>query len=115
MAGDVYSLEGHEGRGGWSWYTGSAAWTYRTWIEEVFGFHLRGDHLEIDPCIDHAWPGFKLTYRYKSSTYIIEVSNPHRICRGVADQHLDGRLHARGPIQLVDDGATHTLDIRLGF
>jgi cellobiose phosphorylase len=115
MAGDVYSLPGHEGRGGWSWYTGSSAWTYRAWVEEVFGFKLRGRTLEIDPCIDYNWPGFKLTYRYKSTTYIIEVINPHRICRGVADQHLDGKLVRRGPIKLVDDGKTHKLDVRLGY
>jgi cyclic beta-1,2-glucan synthetase len=115
MAGDVYSLAGHEGRGGWSWYTGSSAWSYRAWLEDIFGFRLRGNLLEIDPCIDHNWPGFKLTYRYRTTTYVIEVSNPHRITRGVADQHLDGHLHPRGPITLVDDGATHILEVRLGF
>jgi cyclic beta-1,2-glucan synthetase len=115
IAGDVYALPGQEGRGGWSWYTGSSAWMYRVWLEEIFGFHLKGDHLEIDPCIDHNWPGFKLTYRYRSSTYVIEVTNPHHVTRGVAEQQLDGRVHHRGPIHLVDDGTTHHLDVRLGF
>jgi cellobiose phosphorylase len=114
LAGDVYSLAGHTGRGGWSWYTGSAAWTYRVWLEEVFGFKLKGKQLTIDPCIDRNWPGFTLTYRYRTATYIIEVTNPHHICRGVAEQTLDGQLHALGAIKLVDDGATHRILVRLG-
>ena len=59
MAGDVYSLAGHVGRGGWTWYTGAAAWTYRVWLEEVFGFQRRGDTLTINPVIPKEWSGFR--------------------------------------------------------
>lgn len=114
VAADVYDLHGQEGRGGWSWYTGSAGWMYRVWLEEVFGFKLQGRHLEINPCIDRNWPGFKLTYRYGKSQYIINVTNPHHVGHGVAEQRLDGRLQPRGPIPLTDDGQVHHLDIRLG-
>jgi len=116
MAGDVYSLAGQSGRGGWSWYTGSAGWMYQVWIEEVLGLRVRnGNQLEMSPCIDRSWPGFTLTYRYKSTTYTIEVTNPHNICRGVAEQVLDGDYQPRGPITLVDDGDVHRLEVRLGY
>ncbi|HSX01375.1 MAG TPA: protein ndvB, partial [Candidatus Saccharimonas sp.] len=114
-AGDIYELPGQEGRGGWSWYTGSAAWMYRIWIEEVLGFQLRGHQLTINPCIDRNWPGFKLTYRFGKSVYTIEVTNPHGVCRGVAEQHLDGQPLPAGPVPLVDDGRPHHLEIRLGY
>src|SRR5207244_11943772 len=60
MAGDVYSLADHVGRGGWTWYTGAAAWIYRVWVEEVLGFQRHGDTLKIHPAIPNDWPGFRL-------------------------------------------------------
>ncbi len=66
MAGDVYALEGHVGRGGWTWYTGAAGWIYRVWLEEVLGFKRRGDRLTIKPVIPKDWPGFRLRYRFRT-------------------------------------------------
>jgi len=63
MAGDVYSTAPHVGRGGWTWYTGSSGWMYRAGIESILGFHLRGEKLEMDPCIPRAWPGFEIVFR----------------------------------------------------
>ncbi|MFO1153283.1 MAG: glucoamylase family protein [Rhodospirillales bacterium] len=117
LAGDVYGELPHVGRGGWSWYTGSAAWMYRAGIEWILGFRLKGKTLHIDPCIPSDWPGFKLTFRYHSARYEILVDNPERVCRGVRVLRVDGHPFAADGttgIPLVDDGATHTVDVVLG-
>ena len=75
VAADVYSLESQPGRGGWTWYTGSAGWMYRVWLEEVLGFKLRGDRLSIEPAIPENWPGYIITFRYGQTEYRIEVEN----------------------------------------
>ena len=116
---DVYSVAPHVGRGGWTWYTGSAAWLYRAGLEAVLGFRLRGDRLRIEPCIPKEWPGFRLSYRHRGrrhlTRYEIEVENPQRVCRGVARIELDGQtLTADKDVPLADDGATHRLRIVLG-
>jgi len=116
---DVYSVAPHIGRGGWTWYTGSAAWLYRAGLEAVLGFRLRGDRLRIEPCIPKDWPGFRLSYRHRSgqrvTCYEIEVENPHRVCRGVAQTELDGQTLAAGEdVPLADDGGTRRLRIVLG-
>ena len=78
-AADVYAVAGQEGRGGWTWYTGSASWSYRVALEGVLGFEKRGCRLRMDPCISSAWPSFTLEYRYGAATYVIEVRNPGRV------------------------------------
>ncbi|HEX8552378.1 MAG TPA: glucoamylase family protein [Abditibacteriaceae bacterium] len=75
ITADVYALEGRVGRGGWSWYTGSASWFYRVWIEEILGFHLRGDKLFLNPHIPKDWPTFTIHYRYQGAHYEICVEN----------------------------------------
>ncbi len=75
VAADVYSLESQPGRGGWTWYTGSAGWMYRVWLEEVLGFKLRGNRLSIEPAIPEDWPGYVITFRYGRTEYRIEVQN----------------------------------------
>jgi cyclic beta-1,2-glucan synthetase len=103
---DVSSAPGREGRCGWTWYTGSAAWMYRIWIEEVLGFRLRGNTLTIQPAMPRDWPGFEVTYRYRSSTYKIRVE---RDANGAVMDGPGGRV-----IKLVDDGATHEEVVRVG-
>ncbi|MBC7943880.1 MAG: hypothetical protein H7X91_01120, partial [Burkholderiales bacterium] len=115
VAADVYALAGKIGQGGWTWYTGSAGWMYRIWIEEVLGFKLAGDRLSIDPVISSQWPGFSLRYRYRETDYEIVIENPQRICRGVASIRLDGRLLRGESIKLIDDRARHTLIIQMGL
>src|SRR5581483_10021991 len=90
VAGDVYAEEPHVGRGGWSWYTGSAGWMYRAGLEWILGFRLRGTNVVIDPCIPKSWPGFKIAFRYHSSRYDISIENPRGVNRGVSSIHLDG-------------------------
>jgi cyclic beta-1,2-glucan synthetase len=116
---DVYSEAPHVGRGGWTWYTGSAAWLYRGGLEAVLGFQLLGDKLRIDPCIPREWPGFQLIYRHPGqknvSSYEISVENPGKVCRGVRRIELDGQtLVAGDAIALVDDGQVHKLRVVLG-
>jgi cyclic beta-1,2-glucan synthetase len=114
IAADVYAAEGHNGRGGWTWYTGAAGWIYRVWLEEVLGFKLRGDTLAVDPVIPKTSPGFRLRYRYKRTWYHIEVENPDHVCRGVASVELDGTVVSSRAIHLYDDNEPHSLRIRLG-
>jgi cyclic beta-1,2-glucan synthetase len=114
-AGDIYGEAPHIGRGGWTWYTGSAGWLYRAGIESILGFRVRGTSLWIDPCIPRNWPGYSMEFRYHSSTYKITVENPSGVARGVALTELDGKLLAGStPIHLMDDGAVHQVRIVLG-
>jgi cyclic beta-1,2-glucan synthetase len=114
MAGDVYSLAGHIGRGGWTWYTGSAAWTYRVWLEEVLGFQRRGDKLTINPVIPKDWPGFQLRYRFQNTTYRIAVENPDHCSRGVTLVEIDGIAVADKIVRLRDDALPHEVRAVLG-
>jgi cyclic beta-1,2-glucan synthetase len=114
LAGDVYSLEGHVGQGGWTWYTGSSAWMYRVWIEEVLGFKLRGKTLSINPVIPAQWPGFSITYVHGRSLYRINVDNSERRGHGIARVELDGNRLKDGTITLEDDGREHRVQIQLG-
>jgi cyclic beta-1,2-glucan synthetase len=116
VAADVYSEPPHVGRGGWTWYTGSAAWMYRAGLEWILGCRLRGETLLLDPCVPRSWPGFKVTLRHRSSRYEIEVENPNGVNRRLVSLQLDGvALQARpGLIPLVDDGITHQVRAVLG-
>jgi cyclic beta-1,2-glucan synthetase len=116
MAADVYTEPPHVGRGGWTWYTGSAGWMYQAGIEAILGFRLRGTTLRIDPCIPRAWPDYQIDFRYLSARYEIVVENPQGVSRGVASAELDGQpLAGEGAaIPLADDGATHRVRVVLG-
>jgi cyclic beta-1,2-glucan synthetase len=113
--GDVYSEPAHVGRGGWSWYTGSAGWLYRAGLEWILGFRLCGRSLLIDPSIPKAWRHFKIVFRYHSARYDIAVENPHGVSHGVAGVELDGQFLQGTPalIPLSDDGATHSVRVVL--
>ncbi len=113
MAGDVYAEPPHVGRGGWSWYTGSAGWMYRGLLEGLLGFKLRGVRLELNPCIPHAWSGFSLRFRYQQTDYTIQVENPHHLCQGVSNVSLDGQQLATSFITLVNDHQLHTVRLVL--
>ena len=116
VAADVYSVAPHVGRGGWTWYTGSAGWMYRAGIEGILGFHLQGQHLLLTPCIPKAWPRFDIAFRYRSSRYEISVTNPAGVNRGAVCTTLDGTTLPAGEtrILLLDDGATHHVEMILG-
>src|ERR1700722_12201762 len=106
VAGDIYAEPPHVGRGGWTWYTGSAGWLYRTGMEWILGFRVRGMMLNIDPCIPRSWPGYSIDFRYHSALYRIKVENPSSVSRGVALTEMDGKLlPGAATIPLADDGA----------
>jgi cyclic beta-1,2-glucan synthetase len=116
MAGDVYAEPSHLGRGGWTWYTGSAGWMYRAGVEAILGFRVLGTTLRIDPAIPRAWRGYEIDFRYHSSRYEIVVENPHGVSGGIASVELDGK-QLPGPdaqIPLSDDATTHRVRIVLG-
>jgi cyclic beta-1,2-glucan synthetase len=114
VAADVYTAEGHLGRGGWTWYTGSASWMYRIGLEAILGFTKRGETLEMDPCIPESWKEFHLVYRHGATTYRIAVNNPDGVQRGVAKTLLDG-MEVDGPVDLADDGEVHEVIVTLGL
>jgi cyclic beta-1,2-glucan synthetase len=114
MAGDVYAQAPHAGRGGWSWYTGSAGWMYRAGLESILGLRRRGETFIVDPCIPSSWSEYEIAWQFLDSRYEIAVSNPARRCRGVATVTLDGVAVDAGAIPLVNDGRTHDVRIVLG-
>ena len=115
VVADVYSVAPHVGRGGWSWYTGSAGWMQRAGVEGILGIRVTGTGLHVDPCIPRDWPAFEATIAWRSAHYRIVVKNPGRICKGVASVQLDGAGVPAGPVRLLDDGATHLVEVTLGL
>ena len=103
---------GHVGRGGWTWYTGSASWMYRIGLEAILGFRKVGDRLTIDPCVPADWKEYRIDYRYGGSTYAIVVTNPDGGEGGVVEVTVDGGAIEGDAITLVDDGDRHTVEVR---
>jgi cyclic beta-1,2-glucan synthetase len=114
VAADVYSEPPHTGRGGWTWYTGSAGWVYRVVLETILGFHLRGGRLIMDPCIPRTWPRFVITFRHASAIYEVAVENPDQVERGVRQVELDGEVLGDPAIPLHKDGRTHHIRVVMG-
>jgi cyclic beta-1,2-glucan synthetase len=114
LAGDVYDHPAHRGRGGWTWYTGSAGWMYRVAVEGILGLKRRGKVFSIDPCIASSWPSCSVEWIFGKSCYLVVVENPERRCYRVASATLDGRPVAPDAIPLVDDGAEHRVLVTLG-
>ena len=112
VAADVYSAEGHMGRGGWTWYTGSASWMYRVALEAILGFTRRGDRFRLDPRVPASWPEFRLEYRYGSAVYEVLVEQPSAAQVGSQSVVVDGRAVDGEWIELVDDSARHTVVVR---
>ncbi len=113
-AADVYSVDPHVGRGGWTWYTGSAAWYYRFAVEAILGVNREGSLLTIDPVVPKKWPGFSLRYREGKSTYKVVVDNSAGVNGGVKSLTVDGAEQSGAAFELVDDGADHEVLVVLG-
>jgi cellobiose phosphorylase len=104
----VYAAAPHLGRGGWSWYTGSAGWMYRLVVESLLGVTRAGDTLTLMPRLPAGWDGFRLHYRYRGSDYAIAVQR--------ADAPLlrvDGVAQQGNTIVLADDGGTHEVELHV--
>jgi cellobiose phosphorylase len=114
IAADIYSVSPHTGNGGWTGYTGSAGWMYRLGMEAILGVSRAGNILKIDPCIPKDWPGYKLTYQFGTSRYLISVENPDGVNQGVQRALLDGTTLTDNLIHLLDDGMKHEVQILLG-
>jgi cellobiose phosphorylase len=114
IPGDVYSLGGQVGRGGWTWYTGATAWIYRVWLEEVLGFQRRGNVFTINPVIPKAWNGFRLQYRHQNTLYRIAVENPDHSSRGVTLVQVDGIAVPDKVVTLRDDALPHEVRVVMG-
>ncbi|MEQ1869203.1 MAG: glucoamylase family protein [Vicinamibacterales bacterium] len=114
VAADVYAHPVHVGRGGWTWYTGSAGWMYQAAIGSLLGLQRRGSTFSVEPCIPAMWPGFSLEWRHGRSHYRIEVQNPEHEYTGVRSARLDGVVVDAKAIPLRDDGAAHTVEIVMG-
>ncbi|HEX3848510.1 MAG TPA: protein ndvB, partial [Steroidobacteraceae bacterium] len=113
---DVYSVPPHVGRGGWTWYTGSAGWMYRAGMEWMLGLRVRAGKLLLTPCIPPHWPRVEIRLRHGSARYHIAIENPDRVSRGVARIDLDGTqiVGGDGRIELKDDGGQHEVRVILG-
>jgi cellobiose phosphorylase len=114
VAGDVYGVPPHVGRGGWTWYTGSASWMYRLGLEEILGLRQAGNALHISPCIPKSWSGYRLSYRDGTTSYEISVENPDGVNRGIRQVSIDGEILPGGKIPLARDGKHHKVDILMG-
>ncbi|MBA3013172.1 MAG: hypothetical protein KKF12_21390 [Proteobacteria bacterium] len=112
VAADVYAVAPHMGRGGWTWYTGSAAWMYRLIIESLLGLTLEVDKLRLAPCIPLEWDGFKLHYRYRETVYHISVlQQPGN--EGPMTIRVDDKVQKDNTIPLCDDHKEHWVDVRV--
>jgi cyclic beta-1,2-glucan synthetase len=122
---DVYSVAPHVGRGGWTWYTGSAGWLYRAGLEAILGFRPQGDRLLLDPCIPAAWKHYEITWRRRGGNgvvtrYEIRVENPDGVHRGIVRMTLDGAPVALDAgsggqhLPLASDGQVHRVLAVLG-
>ncbi len=114
VAADVYSVPPYVGRGGWTWYTGSAGWMYRLGLEAILGVRRVGRALRIDPCIPKHWPGYEVTYRNGATVYHIRVENPAGVNRGVKQVTLDGKPLSGAEIPLAEDGQWHEVRVVMG-
>ena len=114
VSADVYGAPPHTGRGGWTWYTGSAGWLYRVALEAILGLRREGRILRFEPCVPTRWPGYEMSYKYGSATYRIRFDNSKRVGRGVQSVMLDGTLLADGNVPLNEDGLTHDVCVVIG-
>jgi cellobiose phosphorylase len=110
IAADVYARSPHTGRGGWTWYTGSAGWTYRLILESLLGVRLEVDKLHFAPCLPIDWKDFTVHYRYRETVYHIVISQ----AGGEAFVIVDGVRQKESVIPLVDDHQGHTAEVRIG-
>jgi cellobiose phosphorylase len=111
VAADVYATPTHLGRGGWSWYTGSAGWMYRLMVESLLGLRKEGEHLCMAPVLPADWRSFKLDYRHAETDYHITVTQTDEGAGG-EQVSLDGEVQTGQCILLTDDGKDHYVDVR---
>jgi len=114
VAADIYTANGHEGRGGWTWYTGSAAWMYRLLTDTLLGLRLEVDQLRLEPVLPPGWKGYTIHYRYRSTIYHIKVTVAGPATWNVRSIRLDDEIQRGKTIPLVDDGRDHLVRVQVG-
>ena len=114
VAADVYAQPMHLGRGGWTWYTGSAGWMYQAAVEGLLGLRRNGATFSVAPSIPAKWPKFSIDWVVGRTSYHISVVNPDHRCRGVRSAELDGAAIDPDAIPLLDDDQTHNVVVELG-
>ncbi|SHG92205.1 GH36-type glycosyl hydrolase domain-containing protein [Tepidibacter thalassicus] len=114
MAADVYAVNPHVGRGGWTWYTGTAGWMYRVGIEDILGFKKRKNRLIIEPCIPKDWREYSIKYKYEETIYNIIVKNPDGVNKNIKSISLDGKKLKSKEILLLNDKIEHNVEVVLG-
>ena len=115
MAADVYSVPPHTGRGGWTWYTGSAAWMYRLILETFLGVELAVDELHFTPRVPLDWKSFKLDYRYRETIYHITFLNTSGTWKVPPKIFVDGKEQSQAVLKLVDDRREHFVEVKFGM
>jgi cyclic beta-1,2-glucan synthetase len=113
VAADVYAVPPHTGRGGWTWYTGSAGWMYRLLIETLLGAHLEGDQLRLVPRLPKAWNWFKMHYRYRQTVYHITIVRLAANASGADSLTLDGREIPGNVLPLLNDHQEHAVELKV--
>ncbi|MDD4099390.1 MAG: hypothetical protein PHC30_11525, partial [Lentisphaeria bacterium] len=113
VAADIYAVEPHAGRGGWTWYTGAAGWMYRLLVESLLGVRLEADRLRLNPCLPHVWPSFTLHYRHRETFYHITVARAEKELPRQAVVTIDGREQPDAVVQLVDDRQAHNVKVEV--
>ena len=114
VAADVYAHPMHLGRGGWTWYTGSAGWMYQAAVEHILGLQRHGATFSVAPSIPAMWPKFSIDWKVNRATYRISVINPGHRCRGVRRAEVDGIPVDPDAIPLFNDDQTHQVVVELG-
>jgi cyclic beta-1,2-glucan synthetase len=114
VAGDVLFHPSHVGRGGWTWYTGSAAWMYRIGLESLLGIRREGATLAIEPCVPASWSEYRVSLRRGATRYDLVISNPEHRSVGVAEITVDGVRHTGNRIDWIEDGRTHDVRVVMG-
>ncbi len=112
VAADVYAVSPHTGRGGWTWYTGSAGWLYRLIVESILGLKLEREKLRLSPCLPADWKGFNVHYRYRETVYHISILRMS-VIDGLECVTVDGFEQTDNAISLVDDHREHTVEVRI--
>jgi cellobiose phosphorylase len=111
VAADLYAVSPHIGRGGWTWYTGSAGWMYRLIVESLLGLRLETDKLRFEPCLPAEWDAIKVHYRYRETTYHITVLQTRD--NSAESVIVDGVEQSGKTISLVDDRQKHLVEVRI--
>jgi cellobiose phosphorylase len=113
VAADVYAVAPHTGRGGWTWYTGSAGWMYRLLIETLLGINLEGDRLRLSPRLPKSWKSYKIHYRYRQTDYHINITRLPANSGDVNQLVLDGNKLDVETLPLVDDRVEHAVELKV--